>query len=576
MSWKEHGVFVKLQKSPTSQRVQVYLMESYRDVNGKPQNRIVERVGELGELQAREPGILQRLRSEAEAVTSNQKRTRLVEVDLGRDRTGQDHQVCYGQFFVEGIWKALGMPALLHRLAKETGTGIDVGRVAQMLVTGRMLSPASKLATWNTRDQWFDPFDCQLQDVYNTLTLLDSWSWRVQAHVHRQVGKTMGRDVSLVFYDVTNYWFETDDEDGFRMVGASKENRKDPIVAMGLLIDSAGIPIAYRLFRGNMHDAKTLIPVLDELRTRYGLGRIVVVADKGLNGKTNLAALNGNHDGWIVSQKVRGRVAKDITNCVEDPTGWVGDEQSLLVKSYLRDRVLNGVTITEKVVITWSRAHAARDRAKREKLRTGVEQLLQHPGSYNSSNKYGRKRYIHETLVTPDGEIAGKHLSFDQDRWEADEARDGFYAIITSETTMTDEDIINHYKGLARIEESFKVIKSDFEGRPVHVRTQSHINAHFLTCFLALVITRLIQHGTSWEITASQTKQALTTATCTPLEHGLWTIDETTNDYKTIETAWGVSLPNRYTPIETIRQYKRAIINNTPRTLQTHNKQPSA
>jgi len=569
-------MFVKLQRSPTSSRVQVYLMESYRDEHGKPQHRIVQRHGELGELQAGEPGVLDRLRAEAaKATAARTGPARLVEVDLGRGRADADRSVCYGQFVVEGLWKALGMPGLFRRLGKEAGTKVDAEQVARMLVTARVLAPASKLATWNTRRAWFDPFDCSLKDVYDTLGLLDKWSWRVQAHVHRQIGRTIGRDTSLVFYDVTNYWFETDEEDGFRMAGASKENRKDPIVAMGLLIDANGIPVAYRLFRGNTHDSKTLVPVLEELRTRYGLGRIVVVADKGLNGKTNLSALRANHDGWIVSQKVRGRVSKDITAHLRDPAGWVWDnDNSFAVKSYQRVHTLDdGQEAPEKVVLMWSRANAARDKAKREKLRVSVEHLVNHPGTYDSSNNYGRKRYVREDRVTGNGEVVTTHLSFDQSRWDADEALDGYYAIITSETSLGDQEVIDHYRGLARIEESFRVLKTDLDGRPVHVRTQAHINAHFLTCFLALTLLRLVQHATRWQTTAPQARQALATATCTPLEKGLWVIDETTPWYKTIETTWSVTLPTRYATIETIRQYKRDIIANTTRTLQNHNPQ---
>ena len=567
-------MFIRLQKSPTSTRVQVYLAESYRDSAGRPRHRTVHRFGELGELQAGEPGVLDRLRREAAAMPASRRTDdrRLVEVDCARPRGAADRSVCYGNFILDGLWKALDLPALFQRLARRSGTSVDAGQVARMLVQSRVVAPASKLATWNARDSWFDPFDCEPQDVYKALDLLDAWSTRIQAHLHRRVTATVGRDTSLVFYDVTNYWFDTDQEDGFRMNGASKEHRPDPIVQMGLLIDRAGVPVAYRLFPGNTHDATTLVPVLDDLKARYGLARIVVVADKALNSGSNLDALAGHGDGWVVSQKVRGRVAADITTHLDDPDGWrVTDDATFASKSYVRTRVLPTGPVLERVVLMWSKANADRDKAKRARLRASVQSLIDHPGSYDSSNKHGRKRYIAETLVTGDGELAGKHLSFNQTRWDADEALDGYYAIITSETSLTDDQVINHYRGLARIEESFRVIKPDLQGRPVYVRTPAHVNAHFLVCFLALTLTRLIQHATGWTITATQTKHSLATATCTPLEKGLWTIDETTDAYKTIEHAWGVSLPVRYATIETIRQYKRSITAATRETLHNHN-----
>jgi hypothetical protein len=202
-----------------------------------------------------------------------------------------------------------------------------------------------------------------------------------------------------------------------------------------------------------------------------------------------------------------------------------------------------------------------------------VQTLIDHSGVYDTSNDYGRKRYVKEILLTRDGQTTAKHLVFDQARWDQDARLDGYYAIITSETHLSDTEVIDTYRGLSRIEESFRVIKSDLDGRPVHVWTKPHINAHFLTCFLALTLLRIIQHATGAEITAPQTRHGLATATATPLADGIWIADETTDAYKTIESTWDVTLPHRYPTIETIRQYKRAIIANTPRTLQNHNPQ---
>lgn len=564
-------MFIKLQKSPTSSRVQVYLMESYRDQDGKPRHRIVTRYGELGELEAAEPGVLDRLKKEAAQAAPSVDR-RLVEIDCSRPRAAGEVGTCYGNLILDGLWGGLGLPELFARLRREAGAATDVGAVARLLVTGRALDPASKLATWGKRGQWFDPADLSLDDVYRGLDHLNAWSQQIQEHLSRRVATSVGRDETLMFYDVTNYWFETDLEDGFRMLGACKEHRPDPIVQMGLLIDRAGIPVAYQLFPGNTHDATTLAPVLSRLRAGFAPGRIVVVADKGLNAKTNLDALANNGDGWIVAQKVRGRVAPDITGHLRDDTDWSwAPDGSFATKHYLRTRRLASGPTPERVVLMWSRANAVRDQAKREKLRGKVQALVDHPGDYESSNRYGRKRYIGETLVTVDGQIAGKHLSFNQAQWDADAALDGYYAIITSETRLTDQEVIDAYRGLARIEESFKVIKSDLQGRPVHVWTPAHINAHFLTCFIALTMIRLIQAATGWHLTAHQVKHALASARMTPLERGVMIVDETTGPYKTIEQAWAVSLPQRYAPIEALRAYRRAIKANTKRTLQNAN-----
>ena len=143
--------------------------------------------------------------------------------------------------------------------------------------------------------------------------------------MHKAVTKLYGRDTALVFYDVTNYYFECDLPNDFRKKVTSKEHKQDPIVQMGLLIDTVGIPIAYRLFEGNTHDSKTLISVLEELKARYGFKRVIVVAEKGLNGKDNLAYITGQSDGYIVSQMVRGKVDAEISNNIQDKEGWTFD-----------------------------------------------------------------------------------------------------------------------------------------------------------------------------------------------------------------------------------------------------------
>jgi transposase len=358
---------------------------------------------------------------------------------------------------------------------------------------------------------------------------------------------------------VTNYYFESDRGDDFRKKGASKERRPDPIVQMGLLLDGAGIPIAYRLFEGNVHDAKTLRPVLKELRSKYGFQKIIVVADKGLNAKDNLAFIVGGADGYIVSQKVRGRVDAEISSHIRDKQGWTfAKTGGFACKSFVRPhKISQDITVTEKVVCYWSAEYARREAYKRGELIDGIEYLVSHPAAYEAKNDYGRKRYVKETLATPAGELAEKRLSFNEERFKADAELDGFYCVLTSETDMPDAEVIDHYHELVRVEESFRVIKSDLEGRPVYVWTRPHINAHFLICFLALTLLRLLQVKLDNRYSIKAIKEALASAVMTPLEKGIYVVDETGEAYKALEKAFGVSLLNRYAPVETIKAYRK-------------------
>lgn len=521
-------MFIKLQKSKVSSKVYVHLVEGFRDDRGYPRQRVISNYGEFSALEAQEPGFLEKLKAEAKESSAAIKKAMTLEIDCLRQRNIGEHPLNYGHFFLEGIYRRLGLHTFLRKKAK-FNTAYALSDIVELLVYARIISPASKCTTFESKDGYLRKFNFKIHDVYRTLRELNSLADDICLHVHKQVTKRYRCDAHLVFYDVTNYYFECDKEDGFRRRGASKEHRREPIVQMGLLIDDGGIPIAYRLFEGNTHDAKTLMPVLEELKHRYGFSRIVVVADKGLNSKDNTDYINSVHNGYIVSQKVRGHVAPEISAHIKDKSGWTFlDSGEFAFKSFLRKRQgANGHNFEEKVVCFWSADYARREAYKRGELVPAVESLVAHPARYEAINDYGRKRYVKEIFVTEHGEMAKKKLVFDEERFKADAELDGFYCIITSEPDMADLKIIDCYRGLSRIEESFRVIKSDLEGRPVYVWTRSHINAHFLICFLALVILRILQTKVNYSLSAEVIKEALSTATCTPLEKQYFIIEET-------------------------------------------------
>jgi hypothetical protein len=559
-------MYIRLQKSPTSDRVQVHLVESFRNDKGEPRQRILKNHGELKELQAKNPDILEKLKADAETLTKERKNSRvIIEADTLRARAAGEHAANYGYFFLEGLYRKLQLHMFFQRRARTKGFSYDIDAITRLLVFSRILMPDSKQATFEARKRFFCDFGFEKHDVYRSLDMLADFADDVMLHLHKRVSKIYGRDASLVFYDVTNYYFETDTDDEFRKKGASKEHRHDPIVQMGLLIDAKGIPITFRLFPGNTHDAKTLVPVLKELKARYGLSRIVVVADKAMNSGANLAHIEEHADGYIVSQKIRGAVAPELLRQATDQQGYIWNESGKFAhKSSVRTvSHKKGRHTEEKAVFFWSYAYAAREAHKRGDLMPAIEDMLRHPGKYETANDYGRRRYVKETFTTPDSGEVSKNLSFDEERYKADEALDGYYCILTSETQMDDLTVIEHYRGLSRIEESFRVIKSELEGRPVYVWKESHIKAHFLICFIALTLIRVIHVRLNYSISAEGLAGALNSAMCTPLEKGIFVIDETDAVYKSIEEAFGVSLPNRYAPVELLKAYRRQIIANS-------------
>jgi hypothetical protein len=527
----------------------------------------LKRYGELSELEAAEPGVLERLRTQAaEATRLKQAQARvLVELDLARDRENTDRPVNIGWFFLDALWRELGLDRFFKTRARKLRIGYDLDGYARLLVFSRILAPGSKAAAVRGAGWLHDgPPACEGHGVYRALDVLHALAPDAQRHLHKQIAKVFGRDVSKVFYDVTNYWFETDMPDDFRKKGPSKEHRLDPIVQMGLVMDTAGLPVAYRLFPGNTHDARTLAPVLEDLQAGYRLDRMVVVADKGLNSGSNLAAIVGAGNGYIVAQKVRGKAPADIVQAVLDPNGWTSSPDGMFAsKGITRDHHLaKGVDIEEKCVCFWSAKYAAREQRKRGITIADAQAMIANPARYEASANYGRKRYVEETLTTSTGEIAQKHLSLNETKAKTDALLDGYYAIITTETRMENQAIIDAYHELARIEDSFRVMKTDLESRPVYVWTIEHIDAHFLTCYLALTLLRALQAKTNWQIPAHQIKEALASALITPLENGIWAVEQPHDAYPLIEAAFETSLPARYARHETLRAYRRQIRTN--------------
>lgn len=561
-------MYIRVTKSPTARFSKVYLVEGYRDEHGKVKQRIVKCYGNLEELQEADPNIIEKLKAEAKKIPSN-----IVDlsIDLTESNSSMDYDKNYGYFFLERIYRNLDIASFLKRYQSNSKQEYDLNEILKLLVFGRILNPMSKKATHEHQAKFFEPFQTSLPSIYSSLKDFCALANDLQIHLHQRVSDLYGRDVSLVFYDVTNYYFESDMEDELKKKGVSKENRKSPIVQMGLLIDQNGLPIAYQLFPGNTHDSSTLIPFINELRSRFNFGRVILTADKGLNSGKNLAFLSSNKDGYIVSQKVRGS-SKGFLDTVLDEEGYVYNEKgNFKVKSFLRDRVVKDehgeeCLLSEKVICFWSEKFDVREKKKREELENRIREFMEKPSKYNASNRFGIKKYLklqHLDKETGEIEKIKPYLEFDQEKYERDVALDGYYVLVTSEIGMDEFDIIEKYRGLWKIEESFKVLKSDLEGRPVYLRREDHIEGHFFVCFLSLLIIRILELKLNHQYSTMKIQEALREATCRKLTKGIYSLNKQNEVYRAIEQAFNVNLDYRHVRLEQIRSYLREIVHNT-------------
>ena len=560
-------MYIRLSKGNTAKFTKVYLVEGYRDENGKSKQRIIKSYGNLEDLEAVDPDILEKLKLEAKGIKKNEVKITLNLSDTNTD-TYKDKN--YGHFFLDSIYRTLGITDFIKNYEFERNFKYDLDEILRLLTFSRILDPMSKKATVESQDTYFEDFNVDLKSVYKSLSNLSEIKIDLQNHLNKTVTSTYGRDASLVFYDVTNYYFETDIEDDLKKKGLSKEKRSTPIVQMGLLIDSNGLPIAYDLFPGNTHDSSTLIPFIKSMRKQYNFGKVILTADKGLNSGKNLAYLKSKNDGYIVSQKIRG-MSKDFVNEVLSEEGYACNANGTFkIKSFFRDRETkdeNGkkVILKEKVVCFWSKDYDEREKHKREKLEERIASYLESPAKLKSSNSYGIKKYLKlQNLDKETGEIRDiePFVEFDEEKYNRDVSLDGYYTIVTSELELSNEDIIKKYRGLWKIEESFRVLKTDLSGRPVYVRTEDHVEGHFLICFLALLISRILEMKLDNKYSVKRIQESLKNATCREITNGIYSLNKQDETYREIESIYNVTMNYKNIRIETLRKYRKEIVHN--------------
>jgi transposase len=387
------------------------------------------------------------------------------------------------------------------------------------------------MSTHQRKKQFFIEFDViKLEEIYKSLDDLTALKDDLMIHLNNEL-KTQGlRDASLVFYDVTNYYFESTEFDGFRARGVSKENKETGIVQMGLFIDTNGLPITYELFPGNTHDLKTMRPILEKIKKQFNLGKLTIVADKGNNSAQNLALIESYGDDYIIAQRIRNRGNTYSDIVLGDKHYLYNADKTFKYKLVAFDKEVqleDGTTkvIPEHLMCFWSKDEALYQRAKRGLLEDKIDKFIKEPSLLNASNAFGIKKYFKKVKIDKKtGEVLkGKDTYiFNKEKYERDLSLDGYYTIVTNNLDLHPFDIIKHYRQLSKIEESFKVTKTDLEGRPIYVWTESHIKGHFLTCYLALLFYRILQHKLDNKYPVHQIKEAIKTANCIEIAQGIY------------------------------------------------------
>jgi len=551
----------------------LYLKESYR-VGNKTKTRILKSFGKLETLEKNEPDIYQRLCKEAKAglLAEDSKKKILIQFDMDTP-LGQNELQNYGWKIIDEAYKFLGISAVVKEHQENSKFEFSLDETLKNLVIQRCILPGSKKKNIELQNSLVGEWNLKLHDTYRALEHINRLKVDIQKAMHKSISNSIGRVALLVFYDVTNYYFDTDfnDEDildendkiiykSLRKRGPSKEKKPKPIVQLGLFMDSNGIPISYKLFSGNHTDPITYIPAIEQVKKQYGIKRVVTVADKAMNSAKNVTTTLANGDGWLFSQKVRGTrgVAKDIQEFVLDKNGWkYNEELTFALKSKIRKRKLsNGKTIDEKIVVTWSEKYANREK-KRRKGALEYASKLTNAELYRMTSKKGGKKYLDVKYYdkdTGDELPYNPFISIDEEQVKEDAQYDGLNVILTSELDMDEEQIISSYHQLHKIEDCFRVTKTSLHSRPIYVRNDNHIQGHFLTCFVSLTIIRFIKKVLDEKYSEERIIEAIKSAQVSPLGKGISQV-YANEDLKKINKQLGITFDLKYVEDEKIRKY---------------------
>ena len=512
------------------------IVDGYRH-NGKVIQKVIQKYGYLDDLEKSYDDPMGFLNSELERLKNDFKTKVTITFDKNEQNDFEDDTFNVGYAYLKHIFQKLGIADTLKKKQNLLNIEYSLSKTCELLTYSRIINPGSIKYTYEHKNIFFEPFDLSLNDLYRSLNPLLSCKEELFKTIWNNTKDIYNRDASTSYYDCTNYYFEIEYDDtdlkdengniikkGLRKRGPEKNHRPDPIVEMGLLMDKTGFPISYNLFPGNTSEKETIIPEIKNIKRRHNIDKVIVVADRGLNCSNNMIKLAGidldkkNRDGYIYGQSVRGAdkefkewiLKEDYkSDIIKDENGEniifkhksriypkkmyvIRDDKGLTKNGNKRKQL---ITVDQKQMVYYSQKYANKQKRDRQMVIDKAKDLINNPGNYTRATSYGAAGYVNNIQYNEKtGEvICNSNLSLNEDKIKEDEKFDGYYSIVTSEENLTDLELRNIYRGLSKIEETFKITKSEFNARPINVRLEDHIDAHFLICFISLVIIRILQ-----------------------------------------------------------------------------------
>ena len=521
---------MQLTQSKSANATSLYVTKSVR-IDGAPTTQVVEKLGTVAELEKKLDGRdpIEWGKERAKELTRLEKEGRreiIVKYSPSQlIKKGEQRLYSGGYLFLQRIYHDLGIDKICAKLAEGRKFEFDLDAIMSRLVYGRIIFPASKTATYLLSKKFFEQPHFDGHHIFRALDVIGEGMDFIQSELYKRSAKAVDRNAGVLYYDCTNYFFEIEQEEGIKQYGCSKEHRPNPIVQMGLFMDGDGLPLAFSINDGNTNEQTTLKPLEKKILSEFGLSKFVVCTDAGLSSAANRKFNDFGGRAFITTQSVK-KLKKFLREWALDTSGWLLsgdasgkkklydisriDEDEHKESTFYKEQWINEDKLEQRLIVTYSIKYKDYQRRIRDGQVARAEKLVgTNPTKLKKANQNDFKRFIEKVSATDEGEVAENDVYFiNTQAIEAEEAYDGFYAVCTNlEDDVADIVKVNHRRW--EIEECFRIMKHEFKARPAYVRLDIRIKAHFLTCFISLLIYRILEKRLGEKYTCPQIIQEL-------------------------------------------------------------------
>ena len=512
---------MRLKTTTTNSTTNYYAIIDTKTKDGKRSTKIYKRLGNEQEISKISNGVppLEWAKKEvAKLKKAYEEKTLKVIAEFSQvDLIEKDVQTSFngGYLFLQNIYYSLGLDKICNNISSKYRIRYDLNSILSNLIYTRIIEPSSKLSAFETAKTFLEQPNFELQNIYRALEVISNETEFIEAQVYKNSLSVVNRNTKILYYDCTNYFFEIEQAEGIKQYGVSKESRPSPIVQMGLFMDGNGFPLAFVVNSGNTNEQVTLKPLEQQIIKDFELSKFVVCTDAGLASNENRLFNNIQNRSFIVTQSLK-KIKGHLKEWALGKEGWHKSNSKKLInldnidnsgtneEVYYKERWINENGLSQRLIVSYSPKYAAYQRNVRNNQIERAQNLIKNPSSIDKNKQNDPKRFIKSASITRDGEIANKKIfALNQTAIKKEEEFDGFYAVCT---TLEDDisEIIKVNKRRWEIEESFRILKTDFKARPVYLKRDDRIKAHFTTCFLSLLIYRILEHKLEEKYTSSQ------------------------------------------------------------------------